>query len=69
MISIDKAKGYCEYCQKKASISINGIRVCSKCGDTRLIQIIGKCSKAVKHAIVTIKIMPRKVYEKHQKSI
>ena len=70
MISIENSTpGFCEFCHKKAKFSINGIKVCSQCGDTHLIKIIGKCSKAVTHAIVTFQIMPRKTYEKYHKKV
>jgi hypothetical protein len=70
MIAIDKATGFCAFCHLKNAVkAINGVKVCTACGDNVLIKIIGKCSKEVMEAIVTFKVMPRGVYERAKESI
>jgi len=54
-----KKAGICCFCHEPATKVINGLRFCSKCGDSLLIKIIGKCIKAVEEADVSIKILPK----------
>jgi hypothetical protein len=56
-------KGICCFCHAPATKTINGLRFCPKCGDTVLIQIIGKCAKAVEEATVSLKILPKEPNE------
>ena len=60
MLVVEKTEsGICCQCGKPATKAINGMKFCVQCGDSLLISIIGKCSKAVEDATVTVKIMPK----------
>jgi predicted amidophosphoribosyltransferase len=56
-----KKAGICCFCQKPATKVINGLRFCPNCGDTILIEMIGKCIKAVEDADISIKIIPKDI--------
>jgi hypothetical protein len=59
MIVIEKIKkGFCCFCHEPASVKINSFSFCSSCGDGELLKVAYKCVKAVKHATVTLKIIP-----------
>ena len=53
-------KGLCTFCGNDASLLLDGIRHCNACADAELIKQIGRCVKAVKHAKITMKIVPKK---------
>lgn len=60
MIVVEKIKnGVCCFCQEDASVKINGLSFCASCGDGELLKIANKCIKAVQHAIVTMKVLPK----------
>lgn len=52
--------GKCSGCSEPATKSLDNILYCSRCADSKLIQQIGQCIKAIEHAKVTIKVIPRK---------
>ena len=56
-------KGKCSECNEHATKSLDNILYCSRCADSKLIQQIGQCIKAIEHAKVTIKVVPIKALE------
>lgn len=50
----------CTECNKKAKKVVDGTYYCSKCCDTLLIGIIGKCMKHIKYADVKMSILPKR---------
>jgi hypothetical protein len=51
----DNFKSCCQ-CEKEATIQINDMNYCSKCGDNILIRTILKCSKALQQVTMKIKL-------------
>jgi hypothetical protein len=56
-------KGKCSECDNHATRELDNVLYCSQCADSLLIQQIGKCIKAVEHAKITIKVIPKKALE------
>jgi len=60
MIVVEKInQGVCCFCPTAASVKINGFSFCASCGDGELLKIAYKCIKAVQHATVTMKVLPK----------
>jgi hypothetical protein len=59
--TVSKAK--CSACGKPATKALDNILYCSQCADSKLIQQIGRCIKAIEHAKVTIKVIPKRALE------
>jgi len=57
------SKGNCFECNEIATKSLDNVLYCSQCADILLIQQIGRCIKAVEHAKITIKVIPKKALE------
>ena len=57
--NVPVTEGKCSFCENRASKRLDGILYCSSCADPELIKQIGHCIKAVEHAIVSIKVMPK----------
>lgn len=53
-------KGKCSECDSKATKVVDEGLYCSKCCDTLLIGIIGKCMKHIKYADVKMSILPKR---------
>ena len=63
-MKIKNAKfGKCFECKERATKSLDDALYCSRCADSKLIQQIGQCIKAVEYAKVTIKVIPKKALE------
>ena len=58
--NVKKDIGTCFFCGSDASIRLDNILHCTDCADAELIKQIGRCVKAVKHAKITMKIVPKK---------
>lgn len=60
MIVVEKIEdGVCCFCQKDASVKINGLTFCSSCGDGELLKIVKKCIKNLQEAVATLKVLPK----------
>jgi hypothetical protein len=60
MIVVEKKiEGTCCFCEKDATVSINGMRFCASCGDGELLKIVKKCIKNLQQATVTLKVLPK----------
>ena len=55
--------GNCSFCNNPATKRLDGILYCPACADSELMQQIGRCIKAIEHAKVTIKVLPKKALE------
>ncbi|MDD5650894.1 MAG: hypothetical protein PHF86_10845 [Candidatus Nanoarchaeia archaeon] len=61
MIVVEKVKqGCCCFCQKDATVKINGMLFCSSCGDGELLKIAKKCITNLQQAVATLKVLPKK---------
>jgi len=60
MIVIEKTnQSICCFCNKNATIKINGLAFCSSCGDGELLKITKKCIVNLQQATATLKIIPK----------
>ena len=57
------SKGHCLECGDPATRNLDDTLYCSRCADSKLIQQIGQCIKAIEHAVVTIKVIPKRALE------
>ena len=55
--------GKCFDCGELATKTLDDTLYCSRCADSKLIQQIGQCIKAIEHAVVTIKVIPKRALE------
>jgi hypothetical protein len=60
-------KGQCAFCKNPASKKIEGELFCSQCADNEILKHIKKCMAEITHAIVTIKVLPKKAVLKEAK--
>lgn len=60
MIVVEKVdQGVCCFCQKEASVKINGMSFCASCGDGELLKIVKKCITNLQQATATLKVLPK----------
>lgn len=58
-IEKDKQNESCCFCEKDATIKINGMPFCSSCGDGELLKITKKCISNLQQATATLKVVPK----------